>query len=1127
MKTDLTTSPKEVGLASYLPLKALFLPFHLRLTVFLLIFAYPITAVQAQNWAEIIKKTAPDAADFDSFGASVAISGDYAIVGASIKNTGQGAVYIFKRNTGGTDNWGFLKKITASTPEDNDKFGISVALSGDYAMVGAVHEINNNQGAVYVYKKDLGGADNWGLLKSLAVTLADYDNFGYSIALSGDYALIGAYGDNVFQGAAYFFKKDQGGTDNWGQVQKITASDGISDDYFGAAAALSGNYAIVGAYAKNNNKGSAYIFKNDGSDNWSEIKILNASDGADGDFFGTGVGISQGSAIVGAYSKNNYQGAAYVFNQTQGGPDNWGESQILIPSDIEDEDLFGSGIAMVGNKAIIGSTNKTLAKGAAYYFKKDGTGTWTQAQKLSASDGADFDNFGYSISLSENYAIIGAIAHNNNQGAAYVFQDCPTLNSVNPADYHVCSGDNTSDINVSTARNDLNIKLVYFTSAQTGTSMYSGGTVIGASIVPAGANAPYTATFNNLVFPANTTTAPITYFVYGILDTADPDLTDISCRPFAGFEVTVDPPAILDAGPNQTICAGSTVQLAAVLSGAATSGVWSLHPNHGTWSPSDTDPNAIYTPSAAEVMAGTATLTYNTNDPAGVCPGVSDQVTIFINPAATALAGPDQFVCATSPSVTLAGSFSGSAATATWSGAGTFSPNNTTLNAIYTPSAAEILAGTATLTLTTDDPAGICPAGSDQMTIFIGAAAILDAGPDQVICAGSTVQLAAVLSGAATSGVWSLHPNHGTWSPLDTDPHAIYTPSAAEVMAGTATLTYNTNDPVGACPGVSDQVTITIKPSPTATLSASQTDVCPNTEVTLTPTCSNPAATVQWNPGAPTVTPNAPDLAYVYKAACVLGGCVGNESSVTVRTHRLLADLKEVGTGLQPKAFSGTVKDNLAPTNLINSAVPPRLWTILANGCSASESAVFKLTGPISFNSIDNNPPYALFANVGPAYFAVDHPNYGPGLSGFPNGTYTLTVELRGSDGVGGPFPKNRVAVGALLATRTLQFTLQGAGGRLGVEENNEFAADADPWALIVPNPVVRQIGLEVRSLKDKPVQIHLSDVSGRALLQRSFVPLSQQHREELEAGHLKEGIYFLQVVTPDKTVTMKVVKVQ
>ncbi|MFN8346834.1 MAG: proprotein convertase P-domain-containing protein [Spirosomataceae bacterium] len=595
---------------------------------------------------------------------------------------------------------------------------------------------------------------------------------------------------------------------------------------------------------------------------------------------------------------------------------------------------------------------------------------------------------------------------------------------------------------------------------------------------------------------------------------------------FVDVSIAVDQPAILDAGPDQTICAGSTVQLAAVLSGAATSGVWSLHPNHGTWSPLDTDPHAVYTPSAAEVMAGTATLTFNTNDPAGVCPGVSDQVTIFINPAATALAGPDQFVCATSPSVTLAGSFSGSAATATWSGAGTFSPNNTTLNAVYTPSAAEILAGTATLTLTTDDPAGICPAGSDQMTIFIGAAAILDAGPDQVICAGSTVQLAAVLSGAATSGVWSLHPNHGTWSPLDTDPNAIYTPSAAEVMAGTATLTYNTNDPVGACPGVSDQVTITINPASNSALSASKVDVCPNTEVTLSPNCSIPTATVQWSPGAPTVIPNAPDLAYTYSVSCTANGCTGNTSSVVVRTHRILADLKNVGTGPQPKALAGAVKDNLAPTNTINMPTSPRLWTIVATGCSASESAVFKLTGPVNFSSIDNNPPYALFANVGSDYFGIDHPNYGNGGS-FPNGTYTLTVDLRGADGVGGPFPKNRVATGPLLATRTLQFTLVNPP-RVGVDESvavETAELKEEAWLSVGQNPVSTEVVVRLSGKIGQTIDLSLTNLQGQTIQQRSVVLNSVQQYEVLNVAQAASGMYILKGLKAGEAKTLKVVK--
>lgn len=229
-------------------------------------------------------------------------------------------------------------------------------------------------------------------------------------------------------------------------------------------------------------------------------------------------------------------------------------------------------------------------------------------------------------------------------------------------------------------------------------------------------------------------------------------------------------------------------------------------------------------------------------------------------------------------------------------------------------------------------------------------------------------------------------------------------------VPGSATVSFFVQSVVS---GQATDYSILINPTlcvscPTSALSASKQDVCPNTEVTLDAHCSDPNATVNWNPGGATVTPDAPNTVYVYKASCTLNGCTGNESSVEVRTHRILVDIKDVGMGTQPKALAGMVKDNLSPTNtfLTSNYAAPRFWTVIANGCSASESAVFKLTGPVSFNNIDNNPPYALFANVGSTYFSIDHPNYGQGAQGFPIGTYNLEIDLRSADGVGGPFPR-------------------------------------------------------------------------------------------------------------------------
>ncbi len=322
---------------------------------------------------------------------------------------------------------------------------------------------------------------------------------------------------------------------------------------------------------------------------------------------------------------------------------------------------------------------------------------------------------------------------------------------------------------------------------------------------------------------------------------------------------------------------------------------------------------------------------------------------------------------------------------------------------------------------------------------------------------------------------------------------------------------------------------VSAKPVPTSALTANKVDVCSNTEVTLNANCSIPAAIVNWNPGAPSVFPTTPETTYTYRASCSLNGCVGNESSVEVRTHRILVDLKDLGVGAQPKAIVQAVKDNLAPTNLINAPVFPRLWTILANGCEPSESAVFKLSGPISFSTIDNDLSYAMFANLGENYFSVNHPNYGNGGS-FPNGTYTLTIDLRSQDGVGGPFPKNRVAVGSLLATRTLEFTVgnttSAIGSRQSVVGSEQWVVGSGQFAEVAPNPVSNIMRLKVSDAKGKKVSVSLVDASGRTMLQRSFVPETHQHQEEFEVSEITSGMYFLRVNTLDKNATLKIVKI-
>jgi len=227
-------------------------------------------------YTELKKITTEDAEDYDRLGFSAAIDGEHVIAGVPDEagdGFRNGAAYIFYRKLDGADNWGQVKKLTASDAEDEDSFGISVALNGTYIIVGAEGEdgAGTDRGGAYIFNKDQGGVDNWGQVKKLTVSDAeDKDYFGYSVSIDGDYVIVGAQGDdgsgeiNANRGAAYIFYKNQGGVDNWGEVEKITAGDAANDDGFGASVSISNGYIAIGAPWKDgtggSEQGTVYIF---------------------------------------------------------------------------------------------------------------------------------------------------------------------------------------------------------------------------------------------------------------------------------------------------------------------------------------------------------------------------------------------------------------------------------------------------------------------------------------------------------------------------------------------------------------------------------------------------------------------------------------------------------------------------------------------------------------------------------------------------------------------------------------------------------------------------------------------------------------------------------------------------
>ncbi len=395
----------------------------------------------SNSWNEVKKITAFDTTENDWFGYSVAVAGETAIIGAELNDSGvnnAGAAYIFERNVGGTNAWGLIKKITPNETNFADFFGCSVSIAGDFAVVGAcgVDGITNDSGAVYIFERNSGGADNWGQIKKLTASDAEYaDSFGYSVGIDGNIIIVGTTKEK-----AYIFERNSGGADNWGQVKKLTALDTEADAWFGRSVAIADDAAVVGAANKNSvsgdKSGAAYIFEQNsgGINNWGQTKKLTAADPNENDYFGKSVGIDGGVVVIGANGDSEVaqgSGAAYIFERNSGGTNSWGQTKKLIASDAESFDEFGSSIAIAGNVIIAGAPfhdkdTVEIFAGAAYIFERNqnGENAWGEVRKLIPTDLQGSDMFGNSVAVAGGIAVAGAYQEDskgNNAGAAYLF----------------------------------------------------------------------------------------------------------------------------------------------------------------------------------------------------------------------------------------------------------------------------------------------------------------------------------------------------------------------------------------------------------------------------------------------------------------------------------------------------------------------------------------------------------------------------------------------------------------------------------------------------------------------------------------------------------------------------------
>ena len=281
------------------------------------------------NWGLVKKMVSPNREYREYFGSSIAIEGDYVVAGAYYASR----AYMFEKNSGGVNNWGPVA-LLLSQATNFDTFGGVVAINGGYVVIGARSDDNaatgpalQHSGAAYIFKKyPVGINGGWHLVKRItAPVIQENGTFGSAIAIDGDHVVVAA------SGAAYIFSKNNGGADQWGLEKKLTTGTNIPS-WFGASVAVKGGSVVVGApvekfdYQGENpvsNTGAAWVFHENrgGVGNWGQTAKIHAPDRDEDEYLGGAVALSETQILVGSPQEHDggpyaiaYPGAVYSFS---------------------------------------------------------------------------------------------------------------------------------------------------------------------------------------------------------------------------------------------------------------------------------------------------------------------------------------------------------------------------------------------------------------------------------------------------------------------------------------------------------------------------------------------------------------------------------------------------------------------------------------------------------------------------------------------------------------------------------------------------------------------------------------------------------------------------------------------
>ncbi|HYX09365.1 MAG TPA: HYR domain-containing protein [Bacteroidales bacterium] len=413
------------------------------------------TLIQAQDWQEILKIEASDGESNDYFGSSIDISGDYAIIGAylddpinapSFASREAGSAYIFHNNNG---TWEEVQKIWALDATAHDKFGYSVAISGDYAVIGAYEDREDTSGnnplfragSAYLFHNEAG---IWKQVKKLVPeTRYSSSVFGQHVAISGNNAIITTNGST--DRAVYVFSNISG---NWQQTQRI--ADAHINSFISSFTMEDSIFVLGLASTSTHRGGSCSVYKNV-SGTWTFQQEFSPEDPSGIGDFGYSVDLSGDYMIIGApfyFTPNNY-GYAYIYQNISG---TWMEKQRITAADVAKSDYFGLSVVIRDKYALVGApyededilgNDSICDAGSAYLFFND-NGNWVQKNKIVPSVRDDYGNFGEVMAIDGKYAMIDGFRYNTNKGAVFCYEKMNTPEiSVQPENIeNICSGVN-------------------------------------------------------------------------------------------------------------------------------------------------------------------------------------------------------------------------------------------------------------------------------------------------------------------------------------------------------------------------------------------------------------------------------------------------------------------------------------------------------------------------------------------------------------------------------------------------------------------------------------------------------------------------------------------------------------